>query len=399
VLDSINSVFQETDEVPFLGVTVNTSALGIANPGVLATYIEQSTVRDPKFSSDAAFVQAIMCMEGITTNPDCSTTSITPATLAIQAPTNLATNESAIWNLNYENACGEQVTSFPLSDNPDGSMDVSACVDSQGQAHLDWVFFGLYAGNTTNTQDSIQIQCAINIEQASMQMNLSRDEGTILITPTLTQEPCPLTLNPRNIVANLTSQVSALLAVIADPDGGLLSIRAGPDDVDAATYLAALSGMLFGSVMTLDNFFGITFKDDSDTNIDLLNYGGGGVPGYLVPSHEKYTVILLGDGSKVWLFPLALAIVVILASFSTFFKRMVGFDPSDAGSVAAVAFNSDVKLAGGGEGGLATDEEAERRMWFGEKAGEAGRVALRVDRGAGEQDGVLVEKPVLVRVE
>ncbi len=56
VLDSINSILGGIDQVNFLGAFVNTSAMGIANPGVLATYVEQSDVRGKKYSSQASFV-------------------------------------------------------------------------------------------------------------------------------------------------------------------------------------------------------------------------------------------------------------------------------------------------------------------------------------------------------
>ncbi len=104
--------------------------------------------------------------------------------------------------------------------------------------------------------------------------------------------------------------------------------------------------MVFRSVMTLDNSFGVTYLDPNHSLYgDLVNYNSGGPPAYIVPTTETYTVILLGNGSKAWLVPLALAMAVIVASFASVFRRrFLAFDLSDVGSVAAVAFNSSVKL-------------------------------------------------------
>ncbi len=184
-----------------------------------------------------------MCMEGITAQPTCALVPGSRAALAFQADADPATNASRNWKLRYDDACGRAGASFPLSNNPLGSMEVAACTDAQGQAHLDWVFLGWYAQALFNEPVLHHVQCAIHVEQAAAEMNLSRNEINTMITPALDPQPCPLTSDPADIVPNLTSHAGAILATIADQDGGLLAIGQRDPATAPLAYLESLSGV------------------------------------------------------------------------------------------------------------------------------------------------------------
>ena len=359
------------------GSTVRMDALGIANPRLALSYAYASDFRGAQFSSETSFSEARMCMEGITTNPTCSRVTNQVLPPRIDHIVQSSSGSLSLWTLSYSNACGNRVTSPPRAYYGRNLKDVSACVDAQGSAHLDWVTFGMFGSDSGDEVTSIQLRCEFNVVQAAREMEISRETGMVLVSPAAKPKLSPLTPNPREILPNLTSQVNALLTELSDPNGDL-PVRLTWSD-DSIPALEIISGLTFTSVQSVTNTLSLPWANGDPKNSSVDNYNGGGPPGYIIPTIETYNVVLLGSGSKLWLIPLSLAIIAILASFLSLPRPHLGFDPSDPSAMVAVALNSSIELQPGQRGGLATEMDAKRRLYFGEAPDDPGKLALGLE--------------------
>lgn len=343
------------------GAIVNSSDLGIANPGILQSFIGNSSWRGEKFKTQDSFISASLCLSGLASQPVC-TQATTLLTVANVGTFNGSTTPNII-TLAYTNGCGQPVTSHPLDDFDSGIPYASACIDGNGNNFIDWIATGSFAGSASDPppwdQSKLHLSCALNLAPSVERMTIYRRNGQVGVERSFAGDLCPppnLTVSMPDIAATLNDRVALALRPAAhDDDFQRLVLRAGlapdgsfagPDALGAV--LSQASGLAFRALYTALVTTAFTY----DARGNVLNYKGTDTMGVVTPTRETYSVAVLGKRSWGLVALLGVAGVAVLGSLGLLFRRVGAFDPSDAAAVAAVAVTVATGAGVGPEKGM-----------------------------------------------